>query len=495
MLNSNDLWLTIDQSIRQYPECTALCINGEKYSYSDLDRGSYVVAKSISEHSGVNQIAIFCDHDVLTYISILGAVRSNYAYIPLNASFPDEKIKRIIDKSNIKLIICSENNSNRVMDIVGHDKLTVISAKPINSCTDIEISTIIDNTSNFPVVNVDSTAYVMFTSGTTGAPKGIPISYDNLLSYLDSVKPISQVSNESKMTQMFELSFDLSVHDMFVCWSSGASLYVPSQQEKFLPDVFIKSNEITHWFSVPSVGNYLRVFDRLKENAFPSLKNVLFCGEALTSDLTKMWIKASPNANLYNLYGPTEATIAISYFEVTHSFLLNWNKNFVPIGQPFKNNELKLCSEFNEDSSGELILSGPQVCSGYLDDPEITKKVFFKEKSVNNYKTGDLVDFDDRYGFMYLGRKDRQVKVNGFRVELGEIESTIEKYLTSSICACTYVNEKLSLFFECLSTDTKEIAVLCAKHLPSYMVPSDFIKVDKIPLNANGKKDYSSLTY
>lgn len=470
-----------------YSDLTALYVKNSFFNYSEILKISELICNEIHVKF-CSPIMVYGDRTLASYTGVIASVLAECPYVPLNSELPPDRLRKIIELSSSKVIIVSRPSVAKVKGILNGYDIKIISVDDYGavSCEQSLLNS--EQSSRIPGLMKDF-AYLMFTSGSTGVPKGILVTRENLDSYIENIQPYVMSKSNSRFTQLFDLSFDLSVHDMFVCWNSGASLYVVPAEEKFLPDAFVKKHGITHWFSVPSVSNYLRMFGRLKVGNFPSLENVMFCGEALSVESAKLWSYAAENARIYNLYGPTEATIAFSVFEIDPNFLNCYLEETVPIGNPIGDQEMRIS---DEDNIGELILSGRQVTHGYLNEPEKTLKVFdFDEPRC--YRTGDIVAKSEDYGFLYIGRVDRQIQIQGYRVELNEIEFALEKILPESTCAVIYENNKISAFIQGMNIDPGELKTICGKSLPKYMIPEKFASVGQIPLNANGKKDYSAL--
>jgi amino acid adenylation domain-containing protein len=349
-----------------------------------------------------------------------------------------------------------------------------------------------------------SFAYILFTSGSTGTPKGIGITPANVAAYLDHAVEAFAVRPGDRASQMFELTFDLSVHDMFVTWLGGGTLCVPPANAVMAPARFIIDERITHWFSVPSTAAILAKFRMLRDGVFPTLRQSLFCGEALPAALATQWCKSAPNSTVLNLYGPTEATIAIT----AHPWTLEsvTPSDVVPIGSPFPTQRVRVVLDGVEAApgqSGELCLCGTQVSPGYLSDPQKTQASFvrFADSDETWYRTGDLVRLGPDGVIHYLGRLDSQIQLHGHRVELGEVEGAMRKVTAGRTCAVIpwppggATVESIVACVEGAGTpdDAAALRAAVAHLLPDYMVPSRMVFVAIMPLNSNGKIDRKAL--
>jgi non-ribosomal peptide synthetase component F len=347
-------------------------------------------------------------------------------------------------------------------------------------------------------------AYLLFTSGTTGKPKGVPVSHGNLASYLNFMLKTYDFNCEDRFTQIFDLTFDLSVHDMFLAWSAGACLVVPEDNSSFAMSRFIREKQPTVWFSVPSVVNLMNRMRLIKPGAFPSIRQSFFCGEALKIKTAQLWKIAASRSRLTNLYGPTEATIAISWYDLPHEpGLWKSDMGIVSIGRIFAGNSYLVDKISDWNDKGELCLSGKQVVKSYFESDFADLTSFFTESKSKQsfYRTGDLVRVDKDGDLFFVGRKDAEVKISGYRVNLKEIEYVLEGY--ESVKQAVVIFEQaddsgiIIAFILAATSDgylmEHDLDSYSRKYLPWYMVPGKYIFVDEIPLNVNGKVDKAVL--
>jgi amino acid adenylation domain-containing protein len=278
-------------------------------------------------------------------------------------------------------------------------------------------------------VSIDSIAYLLFTSGSTGQPKGVMVSHANVLHYVDYMANRHDFSCEDRTSQTFDLTFDLSVHDMFVTWQAGACCVARPQT---IADAYVKDARLTVRFRSRH-GD--KCGDRELKQAYPHLRLSLFCGEALPVELVRQWAVAAPNSAIENLYGPTELTIACSAYRWQGEKSLKESElGIVPIGEPFDNMQALVVDEHLQEvpvgSDGELLMSGPQLSLGYWQEDEKTRRAFVQVtgRKATYYRTGDRVrQRGIGEPLVYLGRLDNQIKVLGHRVELAEIEAVIRQ--------------------------------------------------------------------
>jgi amino acid adenylation domain-containing protein len=491
---------------RSDPDRAALVIDGESWSYAEL----VTAARSIAAHfpaprDGDEQpvTAVMAQRHVSAYAGILAARLAGHAYVPLNVNHPPARNATILKRSRAGRIVCGERAADALDAILeageGGGAATVVRAGDRRADY-----TFAGDSAEWPATRrseLANRAYILFTSGSTGEPKGVPIRNSELESYLAAAGPILEVSPDDRFSQTFDLTFDLSVHDLFVCWENGATLVVASEKELRMPSAYIRRHEITCWFSVPSLAYQVRLQEDLEPGAFPSLRMSLFCGEALPAVVAVEWAHAAPNSRVENWYGPTEATIACSRYVLTDERL---DDDTVPIGTAFPGMELLVLdadlAPCEEQEPGELFLAGSQLAPGYLDDPDKTKASFLTLPDGKRvYRTGDRAVLGTDGDVRFLGRVDNQVKVRGYRIELGEVEAALRTAASGrNTVALAWpsgaeIATSIVAALECESADVAAIEREVAAKLPEYMVPSMIFCVPAFPKNASGKVDRKAL--
>jgi amino acid adenylation domain-containing protein len=348
---------------------------------------------------------------------------------------------------------------------------------------------------------------LLFTSGSTGKPKGVMVAQRNVHAFLDFMLDRYEIRAEDRLSQLFDMTFDLSAFDMFMSWERGACLCCPSKKETIQPGNFIRNEELSVWFSVPSTAMFMKQWNALKPGQYPSLRLSLFCGEPLPVASARAWQEAAPNSIVENLYGPTELTIACT--------LYRWNSTdspaeaelgIVPIGYPYEGMNVLVADEnlreVPDGEAGELLMNGPQMSLGYWKNPEKTAAAFVipPGKTETYYRTGDRVRRRSPDGpLVHLGRVDFQVKILGHRVELGEIEAIIREHtgLEGVVAvgwpACPTGFAGVEVFVEGPQADLARLKQAVVDKLPDYMVPKRFHFFPELPKNVNGKFDRKAI--
>lgn len=516
---SDHLFEAFEKSARQYPERPALEVNQRTYSYAGLHRMATQIAALIRQNGRDGQgVAAFLAYRSITgYAAALGILGSGKGYVPLHPQFPVERTNSMLMLSGAETLIVG----SEAFPLLGE-----LLAKTTRSLTVIcpDMADLGNLPEEFPRHNFLSehdvaaakcylpadvtrsdTAYLLFTSGSTGVPKGVPVSQRNVGHYLRYVTERYSVRAEDRFSQMFDMTFDLSVHDMFVSWSNGACLYCVPHSHLISPSRFIREKQLTMWFSVPSVIMFMQKTRTLKPNSLPSLRFSLFCGEPLLETMAQAWQEAAPASELENLYGPTEATIAITHYRWKRNSDNRCVNGIVPIGNVFAGNRTCLVDTAGgpkrDGETGELCLGGPQVTRGYLNNEEKTRDRFVRITGGAEtwYKTGDLASEDSDCCLHYVGRTDNQVQVCGHRVELQEIDHTLrvaaQTDMAVSVAWPIDSGHADAVYgFICgEGPDLEQISAECRKVMPEYMVPRKIFLIDEMPLNVNGKIDRNAL--
>lgn len=435
----------VQNSCLKFPDRNAFNINGSYYTYSEFAQIVSNVRAYLDSNcnGGEKLIGLVARQaaDIETYSAIYGCLFAGLGYVPIKPENPLNRNASILEQTGIKTILCRQTDESiEAIARTNGAKVVCIADLP-----NVPVNL------TPPETDENEIAYLLFTSGSTGVPKGVPITRKNLSSFVDAfIKLGYNVDENDRFLQMFELTFDFSVVCYTVPICAGACVYtVPSEGMKFANVYMVmEEHEITFACLVPSVLSYLKpYFDEIK---LEKMRYSLFCGETLLNDIAEGWSACTPNAKIINAYGPTEATVFCLTYE--------WNKensdkksfnDGVCVGKSMENMSAIIIDE-NQNilapgEKGELCLAGLQLTSGYWKDEEKNAKTFFKV-SLNGkeeifYKTGDLAFRDEEGDFMFAGRIDNQIKVQGFRIELGEIEHFAREFLKSiHVVAAAYKN-------------------------------------------------------
>ena len=512
------------RSAERFADRPALVVADQRLTYGQLAASALTVTSTIRRYAPDPDplAAVLASRSVTAYAGVLGILASGRGYVPLNPRFPVERTRTMLRLSGASVLVVDSRSAPLLPTLLpGIDRALTIILPEIADCSDLASAFPLHHfVGSMPSSNgrdfifsrysdPAAVAYLLFTSGTTGEPKGVPISHANVRSYLRYVGARYDIDEEDRCSQAFELTFDLSVHDMFVCWEHGACLFCVPEKSVMLPAKFIRDHELTVWFSVPSVAGVMARLALLHPHTLPTLRYSLFCGEPLRATHAELWQQAASNSILENLYGPTETTIAISSYrwDARRSSSACMN-DIVPIGHIFEGQQWCVVDErrhaVEKGEAGELWLAGSQVTRGYWNSPEKTREQFVQlpgRPGTIWYRTGDLVRCGADGCLHYLGRLDQQIKIRGYRVEIQEIEAVLRRICrTDHAVAVPYLGtsgapEGVVAYVSGTEAVDHETALnACREVLPDYMIPRQLHWVAEIPLNANGKIDRARLT-
>jgi len=513
------------RSTEAHPDRIAIEVAGTQLTYRELHAEAASLAATLVAHdvrpdgAAGGLTAVFGQRSVATFIGILGALFRGDGYVPLNPTFPNDRTQSMLVRSGCRAIVVDEGATKLLGEVLDgiDDSLVLIfpESEDVSELADAFPShRVLGRQDLAPAsdwkpepVDPNALAYLLFTSGSTGIPKGVMVAHRNVNAFLDSMAERYAVTPEDRFSQTFELTFDLSVFDLFLAWECGARVCIPTQAQKMLPAKYIQDSEITIWFSVPSTGVLMSKLRMLKPDHYPSLRWSLFCGEALPAEIVEAWVDAAPNSTIENLYGPTELTIACTLYRWDPATSReDCEMGLVPIGEPYPGMEVLVVDEALEPvpagETGELLMTGSQLTPGYWNDAEKTNAAFLVPPGQDRlfYRTGDRVRsaLGDR-PMVYLGRMDNQIKIQGYRVELGEIEAAMREEAGVEVAIAlgwpeTAAGADSVVVF--ISDAKADLAALTARgkaRLPAYMAPREVRHIDTFPLNSNGKVDRGAL--
>lgn len=498
---------TIDQYAVNRPKDIVYDFLGEKKTYKDLKEHSDSLAKYIDAMSlpKKSPVLVYGGQEYEMLVTFLALSKTGHAYIPVDVESTIDRIDAILEiglptavlavddlPKNIKL-----NNTKVVDKNIIHEEM--------NKKNSYEVT---------HSVLGDDTYYIIFTSGTTGKPKGVQISHNNLLSFTNWMITDNEFSvpNKPQMLAQPPYSFDLSVMYWAPTLAKGGTLYaLPKEIISDFKKLFnyLPNLPIQIWTSTPSFADMAMLSEDFCSEKMPALTHFYFCGEELTVKTAKRLQERFPDAKIINSYGPTEATVALSAIVITKDMVEKGQR--LPIGKPKPDSTTVIIDEdgnlMPQGKQGEIIIAGSNVSKGYLNNPEKTKNAFFVYENKPAYHTGDVGYFDEFGVLQYGGRMDFQIKFNGFRIELEEVSHVLNlsKYVKSAVAVPRYnkehkVQQLLAYVVvkeDVVIDDNLELTKLIKDSLKDlmmpYMMPSRFIYKEDLPLTQNGKIDIKSL--
>lgn len=479
-------------SLHSSEKRNAFFIDGTYSSYVQFAQRISAIRKKIRDLQSDEQIFALAIHDDLdTYASIFALWMEGKAYVPLHPNQPLERNLNIIEQVGLSNVLDSADTS-----VFDNQAFNVMHTSQYEYTTDY--------LDNWVETNGDALAYILFTSGSTGVPKGVQITRGNVAAFMDSFwKTGINITEEDRCLQVFDLTFDVSVQSYLVALTRGACVYtVPYGQVKYLYAAsLIQEHKITFGAMAPSMLTYLRPY--FDEFDATSMRTTILTAEACPIDLMEDWYKCAKNTEIYDFYGPTEATIYCTYYKLTrggNNLSLN---GIISIGKPMANVQAIIMREdgslVDGQEKGELCVAGEQVTPGYWNNPEKNESSFFVRDGVRYYHTGDLCYWETTGDIMYSGRIDQQAKIQGFRVELGEIEHHAREFYNKEyrVVAIAFDNAQklteIALFVESAEQDAQPLLTHLRRKMPHYMIPSRIIFEPAFPLNKSEKIDRNTL--
>ncbi|WP_125711399.1 D-alanine--poly(phosphoribitol) ligase subunit DltA [Lacticaseibacillus porcinae] len=484
-----DIIQTIDAFAQQEPHRVCYQINDQTYDYQQLSTASTHLAQAIAgcDLPAKAPIMVYGDQSFATIVAFLACVKSGHAYIPVDTHSPQTRLTMIESIAKPALILA-------VAD------LPIAMQTPVLDARTQAIAGSRAHAAKLTPVTGDDTFYIIFTSGTTGQPKGVQISHNNLLSFVNWMNTFDLPEHAQVLSQA-PYSFDLSVMGLYPALTQGGALKVmPQDQAANLKTLFavLPTLALQVWISTPSFASICLLDANFDAAHYPDLTQFFFCGEELTHALAETLLQRFPQAQIYNTYGPTEATVAVTAVEITQAVLDQYSGLPIGVAKPDTKILLRENTLRDEDGQrvGELMIQGPSVSKGYLNNPDKTAAAFLPD----GYATGDLGYIDDAGMIFYRGRTDFQIKLNGYRIELEEVNHYLNDapLIAQGVAIPKYNREhkvaKLLAYivpakneFESELQLTQAIRRSLESKMMSYMVPQRFVYRDALPLTANGK--------
>jgi amino acid adenylation domain-containing protein len=498
------------------PDAVALVMQGRTVSYGQLDEITNRLARLLKAagcRKG-DRVCFAIPKSPEAIIAILGILKAGCIHVPIDTASPAPRVAKVVRSSEPRYILGAGTTLNLMEDLFSQDEFRdsigvgwMEAAPDSRNFVPRFVGTDISSYSCEPLAYENGShdpAHLLFTSGSTGEPKGVVITHANVTHFVQWATRYFGMAPDDRISCHPPLHFDLSTFDIFGAFAVGAQLHLVPPELSLLPNKladFIRGSELTQWFSVPSVLNYMARCDVVRFNDFPALKRLLWCGEVLPTPALMYWMQRLPRVSFTNLYGPTETTIASSFHTVP--CCPTDSRQPIPIGSACEGEELLvLDTELHpvpQGEVGDLYIRGVGLSPGYWRDVEKTSAAFIPYGANDRiYRTGDRARIGEDGLVYFVGRADTQIKSRGYRIELGEIEvalNTLKEFkecavvavptdgFEGNLIACAYVLQD-----QCQITES-EICNRLSKVLPPYMLPSRWMRFNQLPKNASGKID------
>ncbi len=504
-----------------HPEAIALVFKGTRLTYGALEEEANKLAHLLKD-AGCrrgDRVGLLMPKMPTAIVAMLGALKADAIYVPMDPASPAARQARVLEVSDCRFILAAGPVGQGLRDTLA---TATLKQQPVIGWLDEDVPSEADPAPAFTLgdlatypatppmyANTDGdVAHILFTSGSTGLPKGVIITHSSVVHLIRWAGAYFGITSADRVSQHPPLRFDVSTFDVFGTLWAGAELHLVPPELNLLPHKlaqFIREARLTQWFSVPSVLNLMANFDVVRQDDFPHLRRLLFAGEVLPTPTLIHWMRRLPHVRFTNLYGPTETTIVSSYYTLPRCPADE--REPIPIGAACGGEELLVMDEqlrpVTAGEIGDLYIRGVGLSPGYWRDPEKTRGAFLPYPGGAGphdrvYKTGDLARRSADGLFYFLGRADMQIKSRGYRIELGEIEAALhalpdlresavvaiqsEGFEGWLIC-CAYVPASGN------GISPENLRKGLARLVPGYMLPARWIRFDALPKNANGKID------
>jgi len=494
----------------RYPNKLAVEDDLTSLNYQDLVRRSALLSNELVR-AGLKKnipVIILIPKSCEAVIGIVATIFSGGVYVPVDVTSPIERLKSVFKQLGDAFVACTDATIMKARELVENEnKIICLNTVSNGKGLKEDMLTLMDRVRERTKQVIDQDpCYVIFTSGSTGVPKGVTIAHRSVIDYIEWAKSEYPVNNSHRLANQAPFYFDNSTLDLYLTFSTGASLHLPQDKVYAFPKLaldYLSQRNISTIFWVPSVLVSIANSGLLEKMPPKALKHVLFAGEQMPVPQINTWIRALPGVLFSNLYGPTEVTVDCT----AYTFYEPYEGDILPIGHACRNTDVLIINDLGvecvENEIGELYVRGSSLSLGYWNDKGKTDSVFIQnplEKRFRDmvYRTGDLVRRDKCGCISFLGRKDSQIKLNGYRIELGEIEAAAARVdgVARSAAILDGRRRLIVLFVEIMEGfefDLVKIRRELGQLIPKYMLPGEVVSIPAFELNQNGKIDRMKL--
>ena len=491
----------LDRTASALPRASGFCDETVSFTWNQTALAVHAVGTALDALPGHvlhRPVAIYMERGAAALHAMLGVLAAGGFYTVLDTAQPPERVRAILDQLEPAALLTDAAHGEAAKALAGETPVLGYETAAAEEPDEPRLAAL-----RRAVIDTDL-AYVLFTSGSTGLPKGVAVTHRNVLAYSEWVVSTFGFSPDTVLGNQTPFYFSMSVTDLYGALRSGACLQVlPKRLFSFPVQLleYLCARRVNTLYWVPSALGIVANWKALDYTAAPPLDTILFAGEVMPTARLNYWRAHYPKARFANLYGPTETTDICAWYEVDRDFR---DDESLPIGRACDNcGLLVLCGDRAAlpGEAGELCVRGSFVAAGYYRQPDKTAQRFVPNPIQTAcpetiYRTGDLVRTNDRGELVYCGRLDNQIKHMGYRIEPGEIETAAFGQDKLEDCACVYdaARDKLVLFFQAKKDVTEELRARLAGRLPAYMQPAEYRRLRQMPHNPNGKVDRKALT-
>jgi amino acid adenylation domain-containing protein len=491
------LWEWVVQAVDSHAHLVAIESEDVAVTYEELAQRAAAIATLLPDTAPGTRVGLLASKTPVAYLSYLAILRAGGVPVPLGLQWPPARVAAIAELAALEVTL-AEPGTDAHADALRERGVRVIEPTERDVARETRVPA--------RPAALDDVAYILFTSGSTGVPKGVPIRHRNVSPLVELTSRRFELAPGARVAQTYDLTFDPSIFSVFATLACGATIVLPGRRDWLDPVAFVRTREITHWTSVPSMISLARRLRLLEPCTMSGLRHSLFCGEPLTLEQADAWHRAAPESALCNAYGPTETTV------FTADYLLpserdEWPRTVngtVPIGEAYPHMEAAVVDEEGAPSTtGELVVRGAQRFDGYLEPSENANRfVAFDGARATPlgvaesytadawYRTGDAVTCGD-HGLVHLGRLDNQVKVRGYRVEL---EAVLRRWPGVVDAVVVPVPGELDDIDLCAvytgdRAPREALVEFMRERVPPYMLPRRLEHLEELPLTVSGKID------
>ena len=489
----------LENSANKFENKIAVIEEDKSITYKQLQEYSKKSASYLAEKEHFNELVIvFMDKGIDTLIAFFSTIYAGCFYTLINPELPESRILNIKDTTGARFVITDDEHLELAKNYFSD--LEVLNIKNLK---ELKVNEKMLNIARSKHIDYDP-LYVNFTSGSTGVPKGVVISHRSVIDFIDKFTEIFKFSNDDIIANQAPFDFDVSVKDIYSAIKTGATLVIVPKKYFSSPAMlldYLCLNKVTTLTWAVSALCLITTFHGLDYKVPTKVNKIIFSGEVMPLKHLKIWMEHLPNTMFVNIYGPTEITCNCSYH------IIDRNREYldkIPIGKAFPNERVFLLDENDKEINtqnkvGEICVSGTSLALGYFNNPTQTDKAFCQNPNQHNYmdiiyRTGDLAYYDENNDLVFNGRRDFQIKYQGHRIELEEIDKALMSFDEVIRSCAIFVEEKAKLYgFYIGNIDKKELHAKLKEILPVYMIPSSLIQMDEFPMTKNGKIDRKKL--